>query len=205
MIFRSPNDPESRTFIQRWVIWDLDRAEGGRYTQLLGLNPLREEPGREGFEAGLAHDARQITDEDLHLLLEFEWRSRLTAAWLIGLDQRSQFRHDLADLLLASQFVFAGQGYCLALARFGQPEDAEILMAYLDHYLPRTDCHYDQPWALGALLNLDERLGTDQAARFLAPGGLWHHSAFATTDPATCKQQTADLCALAERIMTPND
>ncbi|MFE6527527.1 DUF6000 family protein [Streptomyces rochei] len=36
------------------------------------------------------------------------------------------------------------------MARFGTRADAEILTLYRDHYLPRTDLHYDQPAALGA-------------------------------------------------------
>lgn len=46
-------------------------------------------------------------------------------------------------MLLASELVYAGQGYCFALARLGAEQDAEILTAYLDHYLPRDDCQYD--------------------------------------------------------------
>ncbi|MFI8087249.1 DUF6000 family protein [Streptomyces sp. NPDC086080] len=70
-----------------------------------------------------------------------------------------------------------GQGRTAALhqaaARFGTHADAEILTAYLDHYLPRTDLHYDQPAALGALLRLDALLGTRHADRFTEPDGLW--------------------------------
>ncbi|MET9432596.1 DUF6000 family protein [Streptomyces sp. NPDC006551] len=38
---------------------------------------------------------------------------------------------------------------------------------------PRTDLHYDQPAALGALLRLDALLGTHHADRFTEPDGLW--------------------------------
>ncbi|MFI6297768.1 DUF6000 family protein [Nonomuraea sp. NPDC050790] len=44
--------------------------------------------------------------------------------------------------ILESKLVHAGAGYCFALARFAEPRDVEILTAYLDHYLPRLDCHY---------------------------------------------------------------
>nr|WP_308320691.1 DUF6000 family protein [Streptomyces virginiae] len=40
---------------------------------------------------------------------------------------------------------------------------------------PRTDLHYDQPDALGALLHLDACLGTNHADRFTEPDGLWDH------------------------------
>lgn len=57
------------------------------------------------------------------------------------------------------------------------PDDAAILSDYLDKYLPRIDCFYDQHWAIGALLHLDSRLGASRASRFLDPEGLWDNSA----------------------------
>ncbi|WP_258873143.1 DUF6000 family protein [Streptomyces sp. M7] len=79
----------------------------------------------------------------------------------------------IGDLLLASEVCFSGSAYCFALARFGTHADAEILTAYLDRYLPRTDLRYDQHAALGALLRLDAHLGTHHADRFTRPDGLW--------------------------------
>ncbi|MFJ6689581.1 DUF6000 family protein [Streptomyces sp. NPDC091294] len=126
------------------------------------------------FTRHLLTDAAAITDEELEALLGYEWRSRLTAAWLIGVDHRERFRARIGDLLLDSEVCYSGSAYCFALARFGTHADAEILTAYLDRYLPRTDLHYDQPAALGALLRLDAHLGTHHAARFIRPGGLWN-------------------------------
>ncbi|MFB7030367.1 MULTISPECIES: DUF6000 family protein [unclassified Streptomyces] len=125
------------------------------------------------FTRHLLNDAAAITDEELEALLGYEWRSRLTAAWLIGIDRRERFRERIGDLLLASEVCYSGGAYCFALARFGTHTDAEILTAYLDHYLPRTDLRYDQTAALGALLRLDAHLGTRHADRFIRPGGLW--------------------------------
>ncbi|MFI6641520.1 DUF6000 family protein [Streptomyces sp. NPDC050504] len=125
------------------------------------------------FTRHLIDDAAAITDEELAALLAHEWRSRLTAAWLIGVDRRERFRSRVGDLLLASEVGHSGSAYCFALARFGTHADAEILTAYLDRYLPRTDLHYDQPAALGALLRLDARLGTQHADRFTEHDGLW--------------------------------
>src|SRR5262249_60536331 len=101
---------------------------------------------RTEFESAMGRDARQITDRELSTLLDSEWRSRLTAAWLIGLDRRTHFRDRLSEMLLDSELVYAGQGYCLALARFETGADADILCAYLDRYLPQLDRHYDQHW-----------------------------------------------------------
>lgn len=169
---------------------------------LLGTNALREdEPDHDVFIAALAEDARRISDADLTELLGFEWRARLTAAWLIGLHGRSRFRRALGDLLLASELVDAGEGYCFALARFGGPEDAEILAAFLDRYLPRKDCQYNQDRAIGALLHLDAKLGTTHAQRFLGSEGLWHRSAFAEQNPLAAQRVTERLCLFAERVM----
>ena len=220
MTFRMPDDRASLTLIRRYV-----RASDGtavrsgirrylrasaqpahraRYLSLLHANFLQEQeqnPGHNAFSSALAEDARQISDHDLSTLLEFEWRARLTAAWLIALDQRTQFRQTLADLLLESELVYAGQGYCLALSRFAQPEDADILIAYLDRYLPRIDCRYNQDAAMGALLHLDQKLGSDHAQRFIVPEGLWYQSAFADRDPLDCQRTTEQLCAFADHLM----
>lgn len=60
------------------------------------------------FLQALSAAAHTITDEELEILLESEWRSRLTAAWLIGFDRREHFRDVLDDLLLASRLCFSG-------------------------------------------------------------------------------------------------
>ncbi|MEU8708462.1 DUF6000 family protein [Streptomyces sp. NPDC048565] len=145
-----------------------------RYLVLRSDRFLRPEwPHAERFAHHLIDDSATVTDAELEALLGYEWRSRLTAAWLIGVGRRTTFRERIGDLLMASEFCFSGSAYCFALARFGTHADAEILTAYLDHYLPLTELRYDQPAALGALLRLDARLGTDHADRFTQPDGLW--------------------------------
>ena len=185
--------PQNAKAIRRYVVW---RRLRPRYLKLLGggLSGL----GRYS-RAALARDARKISDEDLVRLLSCGWRACLPAAWLIGIDRRRDHRELLGDLLLESAFPYAGQGYCFALARFGRPEDAEILAAYLDRYLPRKDCYYDQGWAMGALLYLDARLGTHHAERFVTTG-LWQSSAYADKDPADYHQMLAELCDAADRL-----
>nr|WP_062335055.1 DUF6000 family protein [Herbidospora sakaeratensis] len=148
-------------------------CEYRRYLKLPGA--FLRFPDHEAIRFGraLAKDARRITDHELGVLLDGEWRARLTAAWLIALERRVLFRDRLAVLLLESELVYAGAGYCVALARLGEAEDAGILCAYLDRYLPQTEKRYNQPHALGALLYLDGKLGTNHANRFPTPDGLW--------------------------------
>ncbi|MET8974628.1 DUF6000 family protein [Streptomyces sp. NPDC004539] len=172
MPFQHPEEIGYGYVIERYAA----RKDSGhaRYVVLKSGRFLRPEwPHGERFAHHLIDDAATITDAELEALLGYEWRSRLTAAWLIGVDRRERFRERIGDLLLASEVCFSGSAYCFVLARFGTPADAEILTAYLDRYLPRTDLNYDQPAALGALLRLDALLGTHHADRFTEPGGLW--------------------------------
>ncbi|MCX5328741.1 DUF6000 family protein [Streptomyces sp. NBC_00140] len=161
-------DPELLALIHRYV------TPGRRYLKLGG--PLRRmtEPERTKFIRELGEAAGDITPRELTILLEGGWRERKTAAWLIAVARRTEFRERLGELLLASEVCFAGSAYCVTFATFTTPADADLLAAYLDRYLRRPDLYYDQPAAIGALLHLDAKLGADQAARFLAADGLWH-------------------------------
>lgn len=172
MPFQHPEEIGYGNVIERYAA----RKDSGpaRYLVLKSGRFLRPEwPHAERFVRHLIDDSATITDAELEALLGYEWRSRLTAAWLIGIGRRATFRERIGDLLMASEVCFSGSAYCFALARFGTHADAEILTAYLDHYLPRTDLRYDQPAALGALLRLDAHLGTGHADRFTQPDGPW--------------------------------
>lgn len=186
-----PGNNPAADIVQRYVV-TTPVPGAGRYLKLLSGNftrlPIQQ---RTSFLQALARDARQISDAELKTLLgtgEYRvgWREQTTAAWLIGLDRRSGFRQVLGELLLESEYSPAGRAYCVALTRFRGPEDADLLAAYLDRYLPRLDLEAAQAWALGGLLYLDDVLEASRAARLLTPGGPWSHSAFAETDPASC-------------------
>jgi hypothetical protein len=160
-------DPELADLVRRYV------TPGRRYLKL-GPSLLRMDAAElDAFVAALAQDAGRATPTELALMLEGGWRERRTSAWLISVTSRTEFRDRIAALLLESDVCCAGQGYCLALAGFGTTADAEIMAAYLERYLPRRELHYDQAWAMGALLHMDATFGTDHAARFIAAGGPW--------------------------------
>lgn len=174
----------------RYVNHEFDGSR--RYMKLLH-GGFQWMPERAAFLQHLADAAREITDHELGVLLDDDWRSRITAAWLIGVSRRDRFRERLGELLLESRLVFAGQGYCFALARFGTGADAEILSAYLDRYL-QAGVHYNQDWAYGALLHLDASLGTEHATRFAGP---WQQWAGANRVDVTDQRERMDtLCAL---------
>ncbi|MFJ8885547.1 DUF6000 family protein [Streptomyces sp. NPDC102402] len=196
---RTPRSPgsEPSDVIARYV--HASPHGTGRYLRLLHGNfALEDESERTSFLRSLRSAAREITDAELEILLKGEWRSRLTAAWLIGVDRRTYFRDVLGDLLLASSLCFSGQGYCFALARFGTEEDALHLVAYLERHLPEPDRQYDQRWAISALLHMDSGTGTAHATRFLAPGGLWHRWNDAQFAPSPPSRFVGELCALTD-------
>jgi hypothetical protein len=194
---RANEDPELVGLVRRYVTPDR------RYLKLGGSLLRMTARDRCEFLRKLAHAADEITVQDLGSLLDRGWRERKTAAWLIAVAGRAEFRGRLGDLLLASEGPYAGQAYCVALAIFGTPADADLLGGYLDRYLPRLDLYYDQSLALGALLHLDIRLGIERAARFLAPGGLWQRwidgpPGKGNRDPDQCRRHIARLCSFAE-------
>jgi hypothetical protein len=198
-----PDDAELKAAIRRYVVPETDGT--ARYLWLLGAGFAHTgEPARTVFLRQLAAAARQASDRELATLLDSEWRSRLTASWLIGLDRREQYRTRIGEQLLSSELTYAGQGYCFALARFATSADADLLAAYLDTYLPQLGQRYDQPWAQGALLHVDEQLSTDYAARFIAAGGLWQQWDRLGQTPAQLREWISDLCALAEQSMRPD-
>lgn len=198
MRFPGPGDTALLDVIHRYVI--PEEGDDKRYLKLLhGGFAALDAPERATFLRLLVDAGRQITDRELGVLLESEWRSRLTAAWLIGANRRSQFREHIGVLLLDSRLVFAGQGYCFALARLGTTEDAEILVAYLNHYLRQPHLRYDQDWALGALQHIDGNLATTHAAQFLQPTGLWHQWATPNrVQPTGHKERINALCSLVD-------
>ena len=174
----------------------------GRYLDLLHGNFVTMgETERTPFLQQLARSARQVSDRELATLLSGDWRPRLTASWLIGLSRREQFRGQIGEMLLASEMCYAGQGYCFALARFATTADAELLAAYLDVYLPQPDKDYDQDWALGALLHLDEQQGANRAARYLTDDGPGHR--WSKTDGTTVRlrERIDRLCTAADECM----
>ncbi|MET7998732.1 DUF6000 family protein [Amycolatopsis sp. NPDC005232] len=120
----------------------------------------------------LAEDSVRITDEELELLFGYEWRAQLTASWLVAFARREAHRERIGELLLANERIYAGRGYCFALARFATEEHARLLVDYLRAFLPHTD-RGEQDAAMGALTYLDGLLGTTHAAQFLGENGAW--------------------------------
>src|SRR5580700_11115442 len=102
----NPDDAVLMTAIHQYVTPRTGTV--ARYLKLLNGNFMTmEEVQRRPFLQQLAASARQASDHDLAMLLDSEWRSRLTASWLIALDRREQFRPRIGELLLASEGPYA--------------------------------------------------------------------------------------------------
>ncbi|MEU9467220.1 DUF6000 family protein [Streptomyces avermitilis] len=172
MPFQHPEEIGYGYVIERYVT----RKDSGRprYLDLKSGRVLRPGwPHAERFARHLIEDAATIADAELEALLAYEWRSRLTAAWLIGVGRRVSFRERLGDLLLAGEVCYSGSAYCFALpasARTPTPRSSPPTSTTTS---PAPTSRYDQPAALGALLRLDAHLGTHHADRFTQPDGLW--------------------------------
>ncbi|MFJ8943322.1 DUF6000 family protein [Streptomyces sp. NPDC102395] len=194
---RADEEEEPLKLIRRYVTPDR------RYLKLGGSLLGMSERDRTKFLRKLGQAASEISPRELDTLLDRGWRERKTAAWLVAVAGRSEFRDRLGELLLASEGPYAGQAYCVALAVFGTRADADLLVAYLDRYLRRPDLYYDQTAALGALLLLDAKLGADYAARFLAPEALWQQwiNGPPSKDreaPDSYREFIGELCAFAD-------
>ena len=140
------------------------------YLQLLGGNFIRlDESEASGFRRAIVATASLISDSEIERLLTGrDWRGRLSAAWFVGLGKRASFVPSIDKLLLASELVYAGQGYCVALGLIGGEECQRILRDYLQRYLPVNGRVYNQDWAVGALAHLKDA----RPVEFLDPE-LW--------------------------------
>lgn len=191
-------DPELLALVHRYVTPDR------RYLKLGGPLMRMTELERTKFARELGEAADDITPRELTILLEGTWRERKTAAWLIAIAHRTEFRERLGEMLLASEVCFAGSAYCVTFGTFATPADADLLAAYLDRYLRRPDLYYDQPAAMGALLRLDAKLRAGQAARFLTADGLWHQWIDGPPrkehhgTPDSYRENISQLCVFAE-------
>ncbi|MGQ4437167.1 DUF6000 family protein [Streptomyces sp. SAS_260] len=163
-------DPELLALVRRYVTPEGERR---RYLKLGGSLLRMRSSEYDRFIRDLREEAGLITADEIATLLEGGWRERRTAAWLVAVSRRTEFRERLGELLLASEVCCAGPAYCVALATFGTERDADLLAAYLDRYLRRPDLAYDQTVVMGALQFISLNLLNDQADRFLGLDGLW--------------------------------
>jgi len=140
------------------------------YLRSLSADSLKDPKCRAEFVKGCS----SIDTESAQLLLdEPEWRGRKVASWMVGVNRWEEFVPQLSRQLLESQLVYAGQGYCVGLALIATEDAQRGLVDYLERWLPELSCHYDQHWAMGALVEVDRALETNTASTYLAADGMW--------------------------------
>lgn len=151
------------------LIW---RYVAGRYLKLLGSIFGASRLRQRLFFLRLRWDAGRISNRELEVLLEAGWRESLTASYLIAASRRAEHADRLGRLLLESESSLTHHSHCVALASIGTAAARDQLVSYLDRSPP--DEHWFAPEsAIPALVIVDRKLGSDAAARFLEPGGLW--------------------------------
>lgn len=191
-----------RSLVRRYV------GRGGRYLHLLGVVQYWPRPRQALFQYRLSWSARRAPTEDLLQLLDVGgWREHLAVSWLVAVGRRADLRDRIEHDLLGDTPCGYGWDYCIALARLGTERDADLLCRYLDRALllpaPRAgedewDDAQCQIEAMGALLHLDETLGTARAQPYLAPGGLWERwCADPPVSPQEAREQVGRLVAFA--------
>lgn len=151
----------------------LDAATIERWVQPFYMKVLHAKQAASVTEQ-LVEASISITPEVVNALLaDLNWRTRKMAAIYAGINGWSDFTDAIGERLLKSEVVYAGASYCFALARFSSDEAVTYLKRYLDIWLRRPECWYDQNHALSALLWLDQVWGSDEATAYLSANGPW--------------------------------
>ena len=178
---------------------------GSRYKKLLSGSFMRLEPDlRMAFGLAMLRDAQGMTDGTLATLFDGDWRECLTASWLAGFDRRIVMRQGISSRLVERRERHVGKGLCFSLARFSAPEDARVLVDYLAHSLSDLTYRSVQPWALGALMVIEERLDVELSGNFLESGGPWEQwvgeGFVGSPEPEYWKDEVLEWCRFAESV-----
>jgi hypothetical protein len=158
---------EEEAFRYKWVVPFYLKILHGNYIRLKGQEKV-------DFVNSVRSALDELDEEICVSLLNARgWRERITGSWFAGLKKWSEQADTIGKCLLKSEMVYAGQGYCFAMARFANPASIVYLLEYLDRYLKEIDCEYDQAWALSALRWIDNAQGSKYSEGYLLEGGLW--------------------------------
>ena len=156
-------------FTKKWVSpYYLSILHGNYATHILS------DDERERFNHRVSIALETITPKIALKLIQGHWRESITGSWFAGLKRFPECRETIGKLLVASNTCYAGQSHAFAMACYADDSSVDFLTAYLDEYLRRPDCYYDQNWAMPALMWIDNVKSTDHADAYIADGGLWH-------------------------------
>lgn len=156
------NNSPSREFREHWV------NPFYRKLPFAFLNPDCEDD-LPRFTESVRQALEELDGQILDTLLgdQVGWREHSVGSWFVGAGRLEQYLDVVGELLLASQFTYSGRSHCFALAALGTDKARDYLERYLQTYLPKTDCWYDQGWALAAIKWLDSQEGVASLARFI--------------------------------------
>lgn len=113
---------------------------------------------------------REITPEIVGDLLSHEgWRPQLTGAWFCGLKGWSDFDLTIGRNLVRHRQGVVSQGYSFALARFPSHASANYLRGRLNLAFKKDFWEDSIDWLIGALLWVDEKIGTSHAEDYIGP------------------------------------
>jgi len=175
------------------------------YLQVLHGNCLHlRGEAREQFVERAVNRLGIMSDDVVGYLLSRAWREAIVGSFYAGVLRSSSHLDMIGRLLVKSPYVYAGQGHCFALARIADAKAAGYLVQYLETWLVRPDCRYQQDWALVALQCVDEARGTNESAVFLKPGGLWETFLRASGggwDLVSLKRKMRGLLELGDELM----
>lgn len=153
--------------IERWVKPYYMQFFGGRFTRLDRVEEA-------AFLMTLRHDLSIIDETTVRdLIQQFGWREQLVGSYFAGFKLWNQCADIIGKKLIASEVTYAGAGHAFALACFSDHKSTRLLMEYLDYWLRKPECYYDQLDVLCALMWIDEQKGTTFAEHYIKPNGLW--------------------------------
>lgn len=159
----------------------------------LGVEMMRRPHDRKTFLKACG----KLDKSSAQLLLDTrDWRGRGTVAIMIGVRQWDGFVEQIVRQLVASELVFAGQGYSVGLALIANDESALGLVSYLRHRLPEHDAFYNQHWAMAALLEVDRAQGSNYADQFMGEEGPWESWLAAQSRPGASLAPVGEIITL---------
>ncbi|MBC2600633.1 DUF6000 family protein [Puniceicoccus vermicola] len=119
------------------------------YMKVLHGNFVKEE--NEAFIETSNRACSELSDKDIQELLGRGWREAIVASWIVALRKESSFIKKMRENLIPSRCCFSGEFHLIALARINSEESQQVIIDYLEKYLPVGSNCYDQKWAYGAL------------------------------------------------------
>lgn len=139
-----PNqDVQLLAAVRRYVM------RGRPYLKFQGWN-LRNAPQDTARDFGqrFGNISARADDLDIMLLLQGDWRAKLTASWMAAMSSRLRFGDLIGSVLLSEDGEQAKKGYAFALTSFSRNRDLACLEEFLHRILVDGRRNSAHEWAL---------------------------------------------------------